>query len=251
MKWFFLIIGLVFCLEGESSSVFHRDDPYLDQDLIRDFFGNGDYLKWNRYIDPQKVHQIVEVGSRDAIDSILLGYYYQCPVIAFECNPEGLERCYKNVEKYPYVTVVPMACYSETKDLLFYPVKESNGGSIPTNIGGSSLFKVREGGPEKSHKQGPPISVHATRLDTYMEENGIQEIDLLCMDVQGATLEVLKGLGEKLHHVKYIITEVYFTPAWYGETLFPEIAKFLEGYGFALVPTAMNGPFCDVMFIRK
>jgi len=40
-----------------------------------------------------------------------------------------------------------------------------------------------------------------------MKENNIYNIDLLCMDVQGFELNVLKGAEEYLKTIKYIIME--------------------------------------------
>jgi hypothetical protein len=40
-----------------------------------------------------------------------------------------------------------------------------------------------------------------------MQENNIEYIDLLCMDVQGFELNILKGAEEYLKKIKYIIME--------------------------------------------
>lgn len=226
-------------------------DPYQDDELIYQHWGPGDYLAFAPCIDPQSVHLILEIGSRDALDAIFLGHHYKCPVFSFECNPEALDICYKNTKKYPFVTIVPYACWNETKTLPFYPVVESNGSSSnPINIGASSLLVARKDGCDKEHRQGPPIEVQAIRLDEWMKDQKIESVDLLCMDCQGATLQVLEGLGQYLGKVKYIITEVYLTPSFEGEFLYPSISRFLLRHGF--VPyNKPKGDFCDVLFINK
>ena len=222
-------------------------------------WGIGNYLRFAPYIDPNEIHRIIEVGSRDAIDAILLGFLYECPVYAFECNPQGLELCYKNAEKYPYVKIVPLACWNETQAIQFFPIVPSGDGSLP-NIGASSCFSVRPGSCESAYVQGDPITVQAVRLDEWMQENETEAIDLLCLDCQGATLKVLQGLGEKLRRVKYLITEAYLVPAWEGEALYPEIRDYLEEKGFSPVVVKQNfspeekpppAPFCDILFINR
>jgi FkbM family methyltransferase len=237
------------CLSVFASS--ELPNPHLDDELIYQSWGPGDYLQFAPYIDRESIRLVFEIGSRDALDAIFLGYHYHCPVFAFECNPEAIDICQKNVEKYPFVTIAPYACWNETKTVPFYPVVESDGSlSNPINIGASSLLVAREDGCDKQHKQGFPIQVQAVRLDDWMKDAGIEVVDLICMDCQGATLQVLEGLGTYLDEVKYIITEVYLKPSFEEEFLYPEINAFLSSHGFTPY-NEPSGNFCDVLFINK
>ena len=247
VEFLFIASTLSLCIFADFSDI---TDPSQDSTLIHDHYGTGDYLSFSKFIDPSKIHTILEIGSRDAIDAIQLGYYYKCPVYAFECNPEGLERCYNNTASYPYVTIVPLACWDKNTTISFYPVIFSHGGSVPVNIGGSSCLVVRKNGADSHHIQGSPIMIEAVRLENWMQSNGIQNVDLICMDVQGATLKVLQGMGNNLKKVKYIITEAYFDPAFYGEALFPEIKSYLKKNGFKVKKIHSCGPFGDVLFIN-
>ena len=49
--------------------------------------------------------------------------------------------------------------------------------------------------------------IQIKRLESILREKSIPRIDLLCMDVQGYELNVLKGCGEMLKNVQYIIME--------------------------------------------
>jgi len=53
--------------------------------------------------------------------------------------------------------------------------------------------------------------VECVRLDTFMDEEGLEEIDILKIDAQGHDLDVIKSLGNKLKNVKQIIAEVAVT----------------------------------------
>ncbi len=45
------------------------------------------------------------------------------------------------------------------------------------------------------------------RLDNIMKEEEIDHIDLLCLDVQGYELNVLKGAGKRIKDIDFIIME--------------------------------------------
>ena len=70
------------------------------------------------------------------------------------------------------------------------------------------------------------------------------------MDTQGTTLQVLQGMGKFLDKVKYIITEVYESPSFEGEALYPEIRRFLTGRGFRVVKEPPGYGFSDVVFTK-
>jgi FkbM family methyltransferase len=51
--------------------------------------------------------------------------------------------------------------------------------------------------------------VDAIRLDTFMEQNQIDKIDILKIDVEKAELNVLQSLGTRLENVKCVVAEVH------------------------------------------
>ena len=64
------------------------------------------------------------------------------------------------------------------------------------------------------------ISVPVWRLDTFMEEQGLDHVDLLKLDVEGFEVEVLEGFGERLDDVGVIAGEAHLDvvdgDAFYG-----------------------------------
>ena len=102
-------------------------------------------------------------------------------------------------------------------------------------------------GPEKPLVDGlvdyleqTKITVEAVRLDDWANKNNISNIDLLVMDLQGAEVEALKGAGDLLKNVKYIITEGCVQPFYQGAPHIDEITALLEDYGFSLVADNMD-----------
>lgn len=51
------------------------------------------------------------------------------------------------------------------------------------------------------------IEVKTKKIETYCLENKIEKIDFIWMDVQGAELNIIKGMGEFKNKVNYIYTE--------------------------------------------
>lgn len=207
--------------------------------------------------DIKNVRLIFEIGSRDAHDAVELSHLFKCHAFAFECNPVAIDVCKRNIGANPNVTLVPLAVWNKSGPLSFYKVWEGEyWGAM--NVGASSCFKfnpqarnypdiVAEGLVQEE------ITVNAIRLDEFLEANGIDSIDLICMDVQGAAFQVLEGLGRYLSKVKYIITELEVHPIYEGEILYPEVDLYLTQRGFvkgspALEPAESSG---DVLYINS
>ena len=72
------------------------------------------------------------------------------------------------------------------------------------------------------------------------------------MDVQGAELDVLKGMKKTLKTVKHLILELQNVEYNKGAPLRGEVIDWLESNGFKYVELFSNqGPDGDYHFIRK
>jgi hypothetical protein len=71
-------------------------------------------------------------------------------------------------------------------------------------------------------------------LPALMEEQGLQTVDLLKLDLQGAERLVLTGGEAVLERVRVIYTEIFFERLYAGAWLFWEMNEFLAGRGFKL-----------------
>jgi len=78
------------------------------------------------------------------------------------------------------------------------------------------------------------IDIETTTLDTFCENEGIDEIDFLQIDVQGADLDVLQGGAKVIERCKVIQTEVEFSPLYANQPLFGDIDVYLRKQGFTL-----------------
>jgi FkbM family methyltransferase len=195
----------------------------------------------------KKIDVIFECGSRDGVDALkMFDFYRPKEIYSFECNPESVEICLNNIKNNKNITLIGKAVSNKNGLIDFYATDMDK--SIDKNIGASSVLLHLDNNKEFFQKK---IIVESVKLVTYMEENKISEIDLLCLDLQGYEKIAIEGLGEKIKNVKYIISEVSFKSYYNGDILFNEYVTFLENNNFTLVEVMNYGGFGDALFINK
>jgi FkbM family methyltransferase len=181
-------------------------------------------------IHKDSIKTIVECGSRDCLDAIELLNYYQPDVIySFECNPESVLVCDKNIKEFSSIKLIPKAVCDVDEKVDFYATDMER--SNDKNIGASSLLFHIDNEYDYIQKR---IRVQGIRLDSFMKQEQIQTIDLLCLDLQGAEKIALEGLGDQLKNVRYIISEVSFSSYYYDNVLFTELTQILKDKGFIM-----------------
>jgi FkbM family methyltransferase len=181
---------------------------------------------------------IFDIGSRDCVQSI--EFYKQFPnskIYAFECNPNTLEICKKNIESYSdRITLIEGAVCDYDGNITFYPINQQK--TITTwkdgNPGASSIFKSNGKYAIETYIQYEMIT-QCHRLDSVMNKYGISNVDIIWMDLQGAELLALKGLGNHLQNVKYIHTEVSHKEVYSGQVMFKELNDFILSNDFSII----------------
>ncbi len=79
------------------------------------------------------------------------------------------------------------------------------------------------------------LEVETTTLDNFCQEYGVNTIDFLQIDIQGAELDVFKAAPNIFSKsILAIQTEVEFAPLYSGQPLFGDVDKFLVDQGFTL-----------------
>ena len=209
----------------------------------------------SRFLDPSSIRTIVELGSRDAEVAIALKRVFpQAQVFAFECNPAAVELCRRNIVAAGVegVTLVSRAISDTNGTVDFYSIDPtrtvtSHGDG---NIGASSLFQASPDYPYEQYVQNK-ISVEATTLARWAQENSVTDIDLIWMDLQGAELKALHGMNGILNNIRILYTEVEFKPIYIGQPLFPEIDLFMRQHGFRLHGQFNRSEwFGDAMYVQ-
>jgi len=78
------------------------------------------------------------------------------------------------------------------------------------------------------------IEIETTTLDAFCQQEGIEAIDFLQVDVQGADLNVLQGATQMLQTVLAVQVEVEFSPLYQGQPLFADVDTFMRAKEFTL-----------------
>lgn len=181
------------------------------------------------------VRSVVEVGARDCRETLgFRALYRDARIYAFECNPATLPLCRERVAGQPGITLVERAVSDRAGRLRFYPIDPAATPAGRYNPGASSLLRA-SGAYEHEDYVQTEIEVEAVTLEGFMREAGLEDIDLLWMDIQGAELAALRGLGERIAAVKLIHLEAEFVEIYAGQPLFPEVRSFLEAHGFRFI----------------
>ncbi len=157
---------------------------YWDEKFIK-HLGHGD------------IKTIFEVGARYGDESIVLSQIFKDSIIhSFECNPLTVDICRNKLANHKNIIFNAHGLGNNNETLPFYSF-------IDNNDGASSLFKRIDYDTTQRYTG----FVNIKKLSTYIETNNIKSIDLLCMDIQGYELNVLKGAEQYLSNIKYIIME--------------------------------------------
>jgi FkbM family methyltransferase len=155
--------------------------------------------RFHAHIPRNSLRTIFEVGARHGDESRALAMMLPgAKIYSFECNPATIESCREKLRPFVNVTFHDHALGSREETRDFFPF-------VVDDNPGASSFLERVDATLTQNRTGVKILVR-TGMDS-MEKHGLTTIDLLCMDVQGLELEVLKGFGERLEQVRYIIME--------------------------------------------
>jgi FkbM family methyltransferase len=162
------------------------------------------------------------VGQYSLLASGLVGM--EGTVHSFEPEPETFALLEQNVviNGLRNVHIIRCALGKSFKDVELYVAR-------PDNIGQTSLR-------QPNNFSGVRVKVRCRTLDDYAQEHGIDRIDLIKIDVEGAELDVLLGARGILSRnpKPHIIIEFWeeFLQA-YGSSC-AQVAEFLQVSGYSL-----------------
>lgn len=182
-----------------------------------------------------------EVGSRDGKDGAEIAtriysgnpdwFWSRARVVCLEPNPEQAKIIEKN---YPEIEVMKVAA-SNQKGTAPFIVYGGDEGAV-----GSSSLNLRW---KEDDLEGHIITVDIDRLDNLI---GDEKIDIMKIDTEGHSMEVLEGLGEKLNQIKCFHVE---TEKWTDSNI--KVRAFMMSHGYLLVDdTEQYGGMPDQVWVR-
>jgi FkbM family methyltransferase len=200
------------------------DDFAMDLNIYsREVAGYWEIFQEQQYLDvapTDKDQQVVvlDIGANVGFFAVrqALRHGKNLRLIAFEPDPETYGRLQANVGRIRRSVESDITCYNCALDTHTGQAKFLQDMSVESRI-------------LEDDSTAPAITVQITTLDSIIEKEGIEKIDLLKLDVEGHELKVLAG-GSKALGITDNITLEYHHPDFVEA-----IGKLLAPYSFHLV----------------
>lgn len=171
---------------------------------------------------------VVDIGARGGIEDQWAQFGEHIWVYGFEPDQAECERL--NRDARPDVTYVPFALGSTSSEQRFYVTKDPFCSSLYPPV--DELVDER---PRLADNRVEALTTINTRtIDEWMGEYGIDRLDHIKVDAQGAELAILEGAAGALGSVRSLNVEVQFSRLYEDTPLFGDIDLFLRERGFVL-----------------
>lgn len=187
---------------------------------------------------------IFDIGACEGEDSIRYARMYPSgKLFTFEPLPENQNRIRKNFSSYGIINaaLVPLAL-SNNQETAEFHVSSGRPPDAPPgeewDYGNKSSSLLAPASDEPMHgflKFENSITVQCETLDAYCDANGINKIDFIHMDVQGAEALVLEGAKRMLPRLLSVWLEVSAKELYQGQKLREDIEQLLLSQGFIKV----------------
>ncbi|MBI2814113.1 MAG: FkbM family methyltransferase [Opitutae bacterium] len=206
--------------------------------------------EFRRLFQPDEPLIICDIGACEGEDSVRYARVFPAALVfAFEPLPANQALVRVNFARYASANaeLVPLALSDRAGEALFHV----SSGRPPDLFAGehwnygnksSSLLAPAQAGPMHGWIDfKAAITVPTDTLDAFCARRGLDHIDFIQMDVQGAERLVLAGATVMLPRITAIWLEVSAREHYRGQALNTDIARFMRSRGFALAHAVYLG----------
>lgn len=203
-------------------------------------------------INVDEILTVLDIGSMDGWETINLSrVFHDAHVHCFEPVPYNYAVCERQLSQLiaegRKISLHRLALNDVTGPMTFHAIDEDAAAHAPlwkqigteagrgkVNRGMGSKYELID--PDMwpwEHNKQMPITVPGYTLTDWAAENSVDRIDGIWMDVQGAELDVLRGISPKLFSkLQFIITEAGIKPYYHGQCLKEDMDRLLAAHGF-------------------
>lgn len=175
---------------------------------------------------------LLEIGSNDGTDALaLLDLFDQGVIHCFEPDPRAANRWEAQVND-SRAHLHRLALGSKNGTAQFHQSGGNRPGAAPDGWDYSGSLRA-----PKEHLTVHPdvtfetvIDVDVRRLDTWSSDNGIDTIDFIWADVQGAERDLIEGGRETLDRTRFFYTEYDRREMYEGQWHWKTIAQALPNH---------------------
>lgn len=177
----------------------------------------------NNFIDSE-IKNIIEIGSLDGKDSLLFkSNFPNSNVYCIEGLPENFNTYLKDLVN---ITPIKIVVSDYDGEIVFHK----------KNING--IHSILNRGDEYGTNT---LVLECMTMETICKKYNIDTLDMLKIDVEGASYQVLKGMGNMLTTIKIMHIETESYPFFKDQILHNEIVNYLESNGFSMIDmTSVN-----------
>ena len=182
-----------------------------------------------RHLPRHTYRYVIDAGAnRGSFTDAFLLLHRPQRVIMVEAIPELAENLRARYAGDPRISIVEAALSDRNGEAQFEINRsEASSSLLPIDPRNSEWF-ARDLSVARS------IQVPTITLPELMSRQGLQTIDLLKLDLQGAERLVLTASQEILDRIEVIYTEIFFEQLYAGAWLFWDTNEFLSHRGFKL-----------------
>jgi FkbM family methyltransferase len=139
------------------------------------------------------VRVIVDLGGNVGFSAVYFAMRFpQARIFTLEPDPAAFRSLLKNTEAFPGIRSFPLAAAAENGTLTLH---SSTGSTMSSSV-------YRRAQHAESHR------VEAITLDEFLSLEGIDAVDILKIDIEGAEFDVLRS-ARSLDRVRFVIGEVH------------------------------------------
>ena len=163
----------------------------------------------------QKIKNInifVDIGAhKGTYTDLIINNFDVKKAVMFEPQEYFFNFLKKKYSMNDRVTILNKAVSEKKEDLDFYINKHDLTSSLSILDTNNKYLKLKSRlfGTDTKGMIEKKIQVKTTTLNSIMEEISLRSIDLLKIDTEGHELQVVKGIAEKIKHIKLILVEFH------------------------------------------
>lgn len=157
---------------------------------------------------------ILDIGANKGTQSLWLAEMFDdARVFSFEPDPRAITRFKETVGDHPDVTLFELALSDRDGTITFHQSGGHHDPDLAAEMpeGWDLSGSIRA---PKEHLDAHPwvtfeetVEVATTTLDSWCADQGVDAIDFIWMDVQGAEIDVFRGGVAALARTRYVYTE--------------------------------------------
>lgn len=176
---------------------------------------------------------IVEIGCNNGSHTVqFLERFPRARIYGFEPDPRAAADFKKRLGHDPRVRLYEVAIAAQDGEADFFMSDTHPEAGIPRSWYDSGSIRR----PKKHLEVFPwvtfprTIRVPTCRLDTWYQQNGIETIDFIWADVQGAEVDLIQGGLQALANTRYFYTEYANTELYEGQINLAQLLRLLPDF---------------------